>query len=217
MLRKWPILGVILLVINSIMACATAEAAVSKKSYISQAPSSSGSKIAGNQQNCPKAFTGDSSLKHLQQLLADTGFYPGEMSGKLDKTTKDAIAQAQRTFKLAPTGQYDPKLADLLTREAHSKPHTYRKKLSMQATAYTSQDPGCGNLTKREHRLRPGLVAVDPKVIPLGTRLYIESYGYAVADDIGRAIKGAKIDLAYANRKEALIFGRKMVTVFVLD
>lgn len=87
----------------------------------------------------------------------------------------------------------------------------------MQATAYTSQDPGCGSLTKREHRLRRGLVAVDPKVIPLGTRLYIEGYGYAIADDIGSAIKGAKIDLAYENRTEAFKFGRKMVTVFVLD
>ncbi|WP_371371804.1 3D domain-containing protein [Sporomusa aerivorans] len=159
----------------------------------------------------------DTNLKHLQQLLANTGFYPGAMTGVLDSTTKDAITRAQRTFKLAPTGKYDKKLAEILTREARLKPNSYRKKLSMQATAYTSQDPGCGKLTKREHPLRTGLVAVDPKIIPLGTRLYIEGYGYAVADDIGRAIKGTRIDLAYETRKEALQFGRKTVTVFVLD
>ncbi|MBP2636628.1 MAG: spore cortex-lytic enzyme [Firmicutes bacterium] len=161
--------------------------------------------------------TTNSKLKHLQQLLADTGFYPGSMTGLLDVTTKEAITSAQKALKLKQTGQYDPKLADLLTQEAKNKPQSYLKKLSLQATAYTSQDPGCGNLTKREHYLRKGLVAVDPKIIPLGTRLYIEGYGYAIADDIGSAIKGNKIDLAYENRKDAFSFGRKTVTVFVLN
>lgn len=159
----------------------------------------------------------NSNIRHLQQLLADTAFYPGSMTGRLDASTKDAITAAQKAWKLKQTGQYDQKLADLLAQEAKNKPRKYLKKLSLQATAYTSQDPGCGKLTKREHYLRKGLVAVDPKIIPLGTRLYIEGYGYAIADDIGSAIKGNKIDLAYENRKDAFNFGRKTVTVFILS
>ena len=215
MLKRWPFYIVSLVISISLLYAPTAEAATTKQPSTSRSAAihSRGS----SQQEYSQAFATDPKLKHLQQLLAKTGFYPGAMTGVFDKATQDAIVWAQKYFKLNPTGKYDQKLADALTREVLKKPNTYRKKLSMQATAYTSQDPGSGNLTKREHRLRPGLVAVDPKVIPLGTRLYIEGYGYAIADDIGSAIKGAKIDLAYENRKEALTFGRKMVTVFILD
>ena len=164
----------------------------------------------------PSAAKTDPQVKKLQQLLANTGFYPGTNSGILDTETKAAITLAQKTFKVKQTGKYDQQLVTLLTKEARKIPASYRQKLTLQATAYTSQDPGCGSLTKREHKLRKGLVAVDPRVIPLGTRLYIEGYGYAIADDIGSAIKGNKIDLAYDSRADALRFGRKPVTVLVL-
>jgi 3D (Asp-Asp-Asp) domain-containing protein len=159
----------------------------------------------------------DSKMKQLQQLLADTGFYPGQITGVLDSNTKNAIILAQKTFNLRPTGNYEPILIDILSHEAHQTPKNYRRELSMTATAYTSQDPGSGNLTKREHYLRKGLVAVDPRIIPLGTRLFIIGYGYAIADDIGGAIKGHRIDLAFENRQAALQFGRKTVKVLVLN
>ena len=68
----------------------------------------------------------------------------------------------------------------------------------------------------------PGVVAVDPRVIPLGTKLYIESmdgwpdYGYAVAGDTGGAIKGNKIDLFYHSSKTVRQFGRRNVRVKIL-
>lgn len=215
MQKNWRILGMSLLLLFAtlLMTTAATEAAPPKKSPV-KPPASQGSR---EKKPSPNVNKSDVKVKQLQQLLADTGFYPGQMTGVLDSTTKDAIIRGQKAYKLAQTGKYDQKLVELLTREARNKPSKYRKKMTMQATAYTSQDPGSGNLTKREHRLRKGLVAVDPRVIPLGTRLYVEGYGYAVADDIGSAIKGAKIDLAYENRKEALKFGRRMLTVFVLD
>ncbi len=198
-----------LLVITLLVFGAAPAAFAASKTNTAKAPT--------KQKSSTKPNSGNTQIKNLQQLLATTGFYPGSMTGLLDTSTKEAIILAQKTLQLKQTGQYDQKLADLLTKEAQNKPKNYRKKLSMQATAYTSQDPGCGNLTKREHYLRKGLVAVDPKTIPLGTRLYIEGYGYAIADDIGSAIKGAKIDLAYENRKDAFKFGRKTVTVLVLS
>ncbi len=100
---------------------------------------------------------------------------------------------------------------------ANEIPSRYKRMMQMEATAYTSQDPGCGLYTARGTLLRKGLVAVDPRVIPLGTRLYIPGYGPAIADDTGGAIIGNRIDLAYESRADALQFGRRMITVYILD
>ncbi len=61
-----------------------------------------------------------------------------------------------------------------------------------------------------------GIAAVDPRVIPLGTLLYVEGYGYAIAADVGSAIKGEKIDLCFPSRRQALLFGRQYTTVHIL-
>lgn len=61
-----------------------------------------------------------------------------------------------------------------------------------------------------------GVVAVDPRVIPLGTKLYVEGYGYCVAGDVGGAIKGNRIDLGFDSYREAVRFGRRYVTVHIL-
>ncbi|EGO64010.1 3D domain-containing protein [Acetonema longum] len=156
------------------------------------------------------------AVQQLQQLLADTGFYPGWVDGVFGPATGEAVKKVQKAFNLPATGQADLKVLGKL-KEASAKPDQYKQALTMNASAYTSQDPNTGNYTKRGHRLRHGLVAVDPTVIPLGTRLYIEDYGYAVADDIGSSIKGNKIDLAFENRREALIFGRRNIKVYIME
>jgi 3D (Asp-Asp-Asp) domain-containing protein len=61
-----------------------------------------------------------------------------------------------------------------------------------------------------------GLAAVDPDVIPLGTRLYVEGYGYAIAADVGGGINGRHIDLCFDSHRDALEFGRRWVDVYVL-
>jgi 3D (Asp-Asp-Asp) domain-containing protein len=63
---------------------------------------------------------------------------------------------------------------------------------------------------------RKGVVAVDPDVVALGTKLYVEGYGFAIAADRGRAIQGKRIDLCYNTRREALRFGRRVVKVHIL-
>ena len=60
-------------------------------------------------------------------------------------------------------------------------------------------------------------MAVDPNVIPLGTRVYVPGYGLALAADTGSAIIGDRIDLCMENRDEALDFGRRDVKVYVID
>ncbi len=98
--------------------------------------------------------------------------------------------------------------------------HT-RRMLTMWATAYEPGPRSCGKYatgrTSCGLRAGYGVVAVDPKVIPLGSKLYVEGYGYAVAGDQGRAIKGKRIDLGFETVREALNFGSKRVVVHVLD
>ncbi len=73
----------------------------------------------------------------------------------------------------------------------------YFKKLHVWATQYDSHCPGCDDWTATGMRQGKGVIAVDPKVIPLGSKLYIPGYGMAVAGDTGGAIKGNIIDVGF--------------------
>jgi len=91
------------------------------------------------------------------------------------------------------------------------------KVMIMHATAYApNYGPGVGSITASGRKAQRGVVAVDPRVIPLGTKLYIEGYGYAIAADTGGAIKGNRIDLCYNTPQECFKFGRRNVKVTVL-
>jgi 3D (Asp-Asp-Asp) domain-containing protein len=83
--------------------------------------------------------------------------------------------------------------------------------MTASAYTYTGRNTSCG--------MKPavGLVAVDPSVIPLGTKLYIEGYGYATAADTGGAIKGNRIDLFMEDKSQCLSWGKRMVKVYVLN
>lgn len=90
--------------------------------------------------------------------------------------------------------------------------------LEMVATAYA---PWCcrgvDDVTALGLRAGYGVVAVDPAVIPLGSRLYVEGYGYAIAGDTGGLIKGLRIDLGFDTRHEAVRFGRRTVRVYIIE
>ena len=101
----------------------------------------------------------------------------------------------------------------------------------MQASAYSAEYASTGKkpgdkyygITASGTKARPGVVAVDPRVIPLGTELYIQSldgtndYGFAVAEDTGGSIKGNKIDLFFTTESQCYSFGRRNVKVYVLE
>lgn len=88
--------------------------------------------------------------------------------------------------------------------------------LAMLATAYT-WDCGDGDgYTATMTRPRIGVIAVDPKVIPYKTLVYVENYGYFRAEDTGGAIKGNRIDIYMHTREEALQFGRRWVDVKII-
>ncbi len=87
----------------------------------------------------------------------------------------------------------------------------------MEATAYLPTDGSPEGLTATGIAARRGIVAVDPDVIPLGTRVYVPGYGFALAADTGGAIIGDRIDLCIEDYDEAWDFGRKQIKVYILD
>jgi 3D (Asp-Asp-Asp) domain-containing protein len=96
-----------------------------------------------------------------------------------------------------------------------------RRVFQMVATAYDPGPGSCGpaatGKTAIGLRAGHGVVAVDPRLIPMKARIYVEGYGYAVAGDIGGAIKGNRIDLGFRSRSQALRYGRHPVTVRVVE
>ena len=100
---------------------------------------------------------------------------------------------------------------------------TYSREVTMNATAYCpcAQCNGSwvGQPSTMGLRVQKGIVAVDPKFIPLGTKLYVEGYGYCIAADTGGAIKGNRIDLCYNSHSEALGsgWGHTPVKVYILE
>lgn len=88
------------------------------------------------------------------------------------------------------------------------------KVLTMQSTGYTRFENT--NRTAMGLPAKFGVVAVDKRVIKLGTRLYVEGYGYAIAGDTGGAIKGNRIDLCFDEYQQAIRWGRRPVRVHIL-
>lgn len=88
----------------------------------------------------------------------------------------------------------------------------FSQALYCQATAYTYT----GRRTATGKNPAVGLVATDPRVIPMGTRLYIDGYGYAVAADRGSSIKGNKVDVFLETTQECRNWGRRNVKVYIL-
>lgn len=99
---------------------------------------------------------------------------------------------------------------------------TYTGTATVRATAYTQTDPGCDGITATGTNVRRGTVAVDPRYIPYGTRMFIQNvsgsyiYGIAVAEDCGGDIKGDRMDLYLPTYEECRDFGRRVCTVYFL-
>ena len=92
--------------------------------------------------------------------------------------------------------------------------------LYVNSTAYTASCSGCSGHTATGIDLKSNpnakVIAVDPSVIPLGTKVYVEGYGYAIAGDTGGAVKGKKIDVFFPTKAEAYRWGNKQVRIKIL-
>ena len=105
------------------------------------------------------------------------------------------------------------------------QPMNHKGMITDTCTAYTSDRGLCGTVTSTGRPASVGVVAVDPKVIPYGTELYIVSadgsyvYGYAIAGDTGGACRAGRIvcDLYMDTYEECVIFGRRPMNVYILN
>lgn len=104
---------------------------------------------------------------------------------------------------------------------AASASNTSSKEITVKATAYTASCEGCSGTTATGINLKANpnakVIAVDPSVIPLGSKVYVEGYGEAIAGDTGGAIKGNRIDIFIPSEHDAMNFGVKQVKVTILN
>ena len=129
---------------------------------------------------------------------------------------KAPAKEAPKSTQAAPTPASAPAAAKPAAASTQSG-----KEMTVSATAYTAYCAGCSGITRTGIDLRSNpnqkVIAVDPSVIPLGSKVWVEGYGTAIAGDTGGAIKGNKIDVFIPTQGEALKWGRKNVTIKVLD
>ncbi|MFI2132988.1 LysM peptidoglycan-binding domain-containing protein [Lysinibacillus fusiformis] len=104
---------------------------------------------------------------------------------------------------------------------ASSTNKTASKEIIVEASAYTASCEGCSGITSTGMNLKTNpnakVISVDPAVIPLGSKVYVEGYGEAIAGDTGGAIKGKRIDVFFPSQQDAINFGVKQLKVTILD
>lgn len=144
---------------------------------------------------------------------------------KVKKKAKDKIILRGSKGSLYGGKVYDKVISELvppyrIDLDENNRPINYTKKITGKATAYCT-----GTITSTGRRAQPGVVAVDPREIPYGTRLYIVSsdnryvYGYAIAGDTGGFIHNSStvVDLYIRGYDACKQFGRRNVDIYVLE
>ncbi|MGM7700270.1 peptidoglycan-binding protein [Pseudalkalibacillus sp. Hm43] len=184
------------------------------------------------------------AVEHLQKHLAELKLYNYHVDGIYGPLTQQAVEKFQQNNSLVVDGIVGPEtkaaLFDLKetakaepakeeTTQESSEPEEAetakadeeKATMTMEATAYTANCDGCSGVTATGIDLNANpdqkVIAVDPNVIPLGTEVYVEGYGRAIAGDTGGAIKGNRIDLYMQSKDAAVNFGRQNVEVTILN
>ena len=155
-------------------------------------------------------------VEEVQAMLSKLHYYTGDIDGEFGKGTQIAVKKFQQKNRKPQTGDVTWSIYNLMSKQSGLSFGHFRKTWIMETTGYSPSDPGVTGVTYTGAMMRRGVVAVDPVIIPLGPRMYIMGYGEGIACDIGSAIKGNKIDLAFDNRGQALEWGRRRVRVYIL-
>ncbi|MED4797392.1 LysM peptidoglycan-binding domain-containing protein [Priestia megaterium] len=142
-----------------------------------------------------------------------------EQAQKEQQQAQAEQAQAEQAQKEQQQAQAEQ--AQKQQQPAESSQQASGKSMTVEATAYTANCAGCSGTTATGVDLKANpnqkVIAVDPSVIPLGSKVYVEGYGEAVAADTGGAIKGNRIDVFVPSEGDAQQFGRKSVKITVMN
>ena len=141
------------------------------------------------------------------------------LAGKNLKTAPkaDALYKKERA-ELRKSVTQSPKKVQKPANSLQAQLAKAKKVFTVRTTAYTSdpRENGGWNVTAIGTKIRRGVIAVDPRVIPLRTRVYVEGYGFATAEDTGGAIKGNKIDVVMDTRAQSRNWGVRNVKIYIL-
>ncbi|MGB3161603.1 MAG: 3D domain-containing protein [Carnobacterium sp.] len=136
-------------------------------------------------------------------------------------TSKTTVEKEEgSTEKINSVSSTQPETENKPETPTESKPApSAGKTMVVSATGYSTAQPGLSTHTATGINLlqNPMVIAVDPRVIPLGTMIEVPGYGIAIAGDTGGAIKGNKIDIHFKTVGQALSWGRKTITIRLLN
>jgi 3D (Asp-Asp-Asp) domain-containing protein len=170
----------------------------------------------------------DKETSYETQVIESENLLPG-MSKVQEQGEKGILRQVVKTFNIGgqPVDQQIQLSFELKSPKKkvvirNSKPAVgesfdinnlnISKTITVESTAYTFT----GNKTATGLTPRQGIIAVDPRVIAMGSKVYVEGYGYAIAADTGGDIKGNRVDVFFTNLRQCIDWGRKPVRIHVL-
>ncbi|MGM9893534.1 3D domain-containing protein [Ligilactobacillus ruminis] len=175
----------------------------------------------------------DSQMSDLKKRIADGQSEMKQLANReqqakaMEEAQKKAMEEAQKKAaeekaqkqKQQQVQQTSTKTVDNSEAATSADNVSGSKTLTMSATAYSTEANGMGTYSATGINLKqhPSCVAVDPSVIPLGSIIWVSGYGVSVAGDTGTAIKGNVIDLHFATVAQSMAWGRRTVTVKILN
>ncbi|MGO4864524.1 3D domain-containing protein [Ligilactobacillus ruminis] len=167
----------------------------------------------------------DSQMSDLKKRIADGQSEMKQLANReqqakaMEEAQKKAAEEKAQKQKQQQVQQTSTKTVDNSEAATSADNVSGSKTLTMSATAYSTEANGMGTYSATGINLKqhPSCVAVDPSVIPLGSIIWVSGYGVSVAGDTGTAIKGNVIDLHFATVAQSMAWGRRTVTVKILN
>lgn len=163
----------------------------------------------------------DSQMSDLKKKIADGQSEMKQLADREQqaKAMEEEAQKQQASNQKQQVQQTSTKTVDNSKAATSADNVSGSKTLTMSATAYSTEANGMGTYSATGINLKqhPSCVAVDPSVIPLGSIIWVSGYGVSVAGDTGTAIKGNVIDLHFSTVAQSMAWGRRTVTVKILN
>ena len=174
--------------------------------------------VKGDEKVTTEGVNGE--LKHTTRIT----YFNGQEVSREVIATEETVAPVNQVIKQGTFEAEKGKLTigDGVIVTADGDVYTYTHTMKAKATAYTHTDAGCDKITATGTTVHWGTVAVDPRQIPYGTKMFIVSndgkyvYGLSAAEDCGGSIKGNRIDLYMPTTKQCFAFGMRNCTIYFL-